>query len=237
MSHNLKGNEYVYASTTEAVCFEKCKYFMENVVGYPWVIEDIGEKECRYYLDDSKTIGFSVYKNGGDTGICVLEGTTISTKTKLKPAYLSSYGYYKHWLYSHVSEKENVIYLGSYAYYNSAYYYGFVAAKDGNGKWSILYSEGNRGYIADETNIDMNTKLSSTNTYDYLNSTYAIMKCPNVLSGTEYNELYYVASSPTKPQTSSTQGAQSLFIAAEGKTYRLVPLWLDYVVLGFPVSD
>lgn len=237
MSHNLKGNEYVYASTTIDVVYNNCKYFMENVVGYPWVIEDMGDTECRFYLDESKTIGFAVYKNSGDTGIYVLKGTTKSTKIKLKAASLSSYGYYNHWLYSHVSEKEDVIYLGSYGYNNSAYYYGFVAAKDGNGKWSILYSENNTGYIADETHIDINTKLSSTNTYNYINSTYAIMKCPNVLSGTEYNELYYVASSPTKPQTSSTQGAQSLFIAAEGKTYRLVPLWLDYIALAFPVSD
>jgi hypothetical protein len=236
MAHNLKGSSYYCNKISSGIdVFNECKYFMENIVGFPWVVEKVNDTEFIYYLDDTKTIGFKVLYDGSDFGIYVLSRTTKSKKSIIAP--IAYYGPY-YWLYSHVSAGENAIYIGSLCYYSSnKKINGIVAAKDDNDKWSILYSSDSCGYIADENDIDVATKIAFNKIYDGINSYYSFVKCPNILSGKEYKELYLATSCPARPIYNDNDGLQELYASADGKTYRLVPLYGDYIQLAFPVSD
>ncbi|MGN0657528.1 MAG: hypothetical protein ACI4KR_12145 [Ruminiclostridium sp.] len=232
--HNQKGNEYYFTAANVDAMYTNCVYFMENVVGYPWIIEEISSSEKYYYLDDTKKIGFAVYKTTATTttGIYVLCGGAKSTKS-LMSLYGAGNTYF---LYSHVSSGEDVVYIGCYNTANK--YLGYVAAKDVENNWCVLYADSAKGYIATHNGvIDLNYNLGFSNYSDYINCYFSIAKAANGITGAEFGGLYSVLSCPIAPANDVTSGAQSVYIEADGKTYRLVALNKNYITLAFPVSD
>lgn len=231
--HTLKGKSVNFKPTSADVVYSGITDFMENVIGFPWVIEEVSASEKRYFLDEGKKIGFAAVKgtNYSDTKLYVFSNGNKATV----PTIFANNNGGNLFIYGQVSSGENAVYIGSVNTLN--FTSGAVAAKDESGKWSVLYTNSNTGYIADENNLNLNCRLTDTRNYDFNGSSYAFMKAPNGITGTEFKELYWVAFCPTKPSINVNTGMQEIYVAAEGKTYRLVPLYQDYVVLGFPVSD
>ena len=233
MAHSLKGKSVSFIPSTVDVFYDGILDFMENVIGFPWIIEEVSTTEKRYFLDEDKKIGFTAIKGNAvsNSGLYVFSGGNKVTNSTI----YSSTNTLKQYLYGQVSAAENTVYIGSMCTAN--YINGAVAAKDESGKWSILYSNSLTGLIATESFNAQNCKLSDSKNYDYNGSSYSLTKAPNGISGTEFKELYWVAFCPARPSIDINTGLQEIYVTAEGKTYRLVPLYKDYIVLGFPVSD
>ncbi|MGN0618565.1 MAG: hypothetical protein ACI4J7_06055 [Ruminiclostridium sp.] len=233
MAHSLKGKSVAFFPSTVDVFYAGILDFMENVIGFPWVIEEVSDTEKRYYLDDSRKIGFTAIKGTAvsNSGLYVFSNGNKATN----PTIYANSATIKLYIYGQVSSGENTVYICGF---NTANYInGAVAAKDESEKWSVLYSNNNVGYIANENYINLNCKLADTKNYDFNGSSYSLVKAPNGISGVEFKELYWVPFCPAKPSIDINTGLQEIYVTAEGKTYRLVPLYKDYIVLGLPVSD
>lgn len=246
--HNLKGIDYEFYSSHASQTISYDNNFMKNMTGYPWVIEEISSSEIIYYLDDSKTLGFTVYDSGSYTtsGIFV---TRNGVRAKNQVMFAHDYGSgIKQMLHFHVSENEDVVFLGWSYFGTEPYSHGIIAAKGADGNWAMLYSAGtssNSFIYTQQTDIekmDRACRLGVTGYNNYgqqLNpdSFFSIVKCPNVFSGKEFNSLYLVIQSPIVLQLDEKAGLGKVFVEVNGKTLRLVGLSGKYPNFGFPVSD
>ena len=62
MAHSLKGKSVSFIPSTVDVFYDRILDFMENVIGFPWIIEEVSTTEKRYFLDEDKKIGFTAIK-------------------------------------------------------------------------------------------------------------------------------------------------------------------------------
>lgn len=249
MGNGLYGVEHSFFPSSADVIYSEMCNFMENVTGYPWVVEEVSAKEKIYYIDDSRNIGFSVYNssNASSTGIFVVKNGQRSTLHSFISSRNANASY-RCFLYFALSEDDNVIYISSYYGYSATQLsFGAIAAKDMNDNWAILYnSNKSQTYDTmlqcDSTKIDRSVRLGVCGSNIHGNpynpdSYFSFAKCPNVFAGVEFKSLYLVLSSPATATMESNVGIGKVFATVDGKTLRLVPLYGGYVAFAFPVSE
>lgn len=250
MGNGLYGVEHSFFPSSLDVVYSEMCYFMENVTGYPWVVEEVSAKEKIYYIDDSRNIGLSVYNTGNynTAGIYITkDGVRSTAQLPVMPKTTGTQN--KYYLYFAQSDNNDVFYLASCISSNATSHMsmGVVAAKDINDNWAIFYNSSQSPFYdtvfqCDKDKIDRAVKIGvcggvkQGNPYNP-DSYFSFVKCPNVFAGVEFKSLYLVLSSPTAATIEQYVGLGKVFATVEGKTLRLVPLYGGYVAFAFPVSE